>query len=173
MQFHVKETMSKGLKANIDEKLDVSALFKGRTDVISTGPLHVLLKVTGNEGSISVEGELSIDWELACSRCLDPVQEHTVIPFFEQFKPASNQDVQEEGEEEEDDVIAVKEDRLDLKPYVEEALLLFMPFAPLCSDDCKGLCHNCGQNLNEHTCGCKTEKIDPRLAVLKDLFKEQ
>jgi len=173
MQFHVQETMSKGLKAKVEESIDVTALFEGRSDVISKGPLHVSLQVTGNEGGITVDGELSIDWELACSRCLDPVKEHTVIPFFEQFKPASESDEGENEDEEEDDVIAVAGDRLDLKPFVEEALLLFMPFAPLCSDDCKGLCHTCGQNLNEHTCGCKTERIDPRLAVLKDLFKEE
>jgi uncharacterized protein len=170
MQFHIQETMSKGLKSTINEQLDVSDLFQGRQDVIRTGPLHVSLQVTGNEGFISVDGELSIDLELACSRCLDPTSEHTVIPFFEQFKPASGDE--EKDEEEESDFIEVSGERLDLKPYLEEALLLFMPFAPLCSDDCKGLCQECGQNLNERTCSCKTEKIDPRFAALKDLFKE-
>ncbi|MGO4369664.1 DUF177 domain-containing protein [Paenibacillus sp. MCAF20] len=170
MQFHIQETMSKGLKSTINEQLDVSDLFQGRQDVIRTGPLHVSLQVTGNEGFISVDGELSIDLELACSRCLDPTSEHTVIPFFEQFKPASGDE--EKDEEDESDFIEVSGERLDLKPYLEEALLLFMPFAPLCSDDCKGLCQECGQNLNERTCSCKTEKIDPRFAALKDLFKE-
>ncbi|WP_253944790.1 DUF177 domain-containing protein [Paenibacillus sp. NEAU-GSW1] len=165
--------MSKGLREKVEESIDVSALFAGRSDVIRTGPLQVSLQVTGGEDVIAVDGELSIDWELACSRCLEPVQEHTVIPIHEQFKPASESDGENFEEDEDDDVIAVEGDKLDLKPIVEEAVQLFMPFAPLCSDDCKGLCHNCGQNLNEHTCGCKTEKIDPRLAVLKDLFKEE
>ncbi|WP_337098807.1 YceD family protein [Paenibacillus sp. YIM B09110] len=162
--------MSKGLKSTINEQLDVSDLFQGRQDVIRTGPLRVSLQVTGNEGFITVDGELSIDLELACSRCLDPTSEHTVIPFFEQFKPASGDE--EKDEEDESDFIEVSGERLNLKPYLEEALLLFMPFAPLCSDDCKGLCQECGQNLNERTCSCKTEKIDPRFAALKDLFKE-
>lgn len=172
MQFHIQETMSKGLKTTINEQLDVSDLFKGRQDVIRTGPLHVSLQVTGTEGFITVDGELSIDLELACSRCLDPTSEHAVIPFFEQFKPASGDEDKDEVEEEESDFIEVSGERLDLKPYLEEALLLFMPFAPLCGDDCKGLCQECGQNLNERTCSCKTEKIDPRFAALKDLFKE-
>lgn len=175
MQFHIQETMSKGLNKTINEQLDVSHLFKGRQDVIRTGPLRVSLQVTGHEEFITAQGELSIDLEMACSRCLDPTSEHTVIPFFEQFKPASSvdeEDKDEEEEEDEDDFIEVSGERLDLKPVVEEALLLFMPFAPLCSDDCKGLCQECGQNLNERACGCKTEKIDPRFAALKDLFKE-
>lgn len=173
MQFHIQETMSKGLKSTIDEQLDVSDLFKGRQDVYRTGPLHVALQVTGHEGFIEVDGKLAIDLELACSRCLEPVKEHTVIRFSEVFKRAeSNEERDEDMEEEESDFIEVNADRLDLKPYVEEALQLFMPFAPLCSNDCKGLCQTCGQNLNEHKCSCSTEKIDVRFAALKDLFKE-
>ncbi|MGO4543834.1 DUF177 domain-containing protein [Paenibacillus sp. 2TAB23] len=173
MQFHIQETMSKGLKSTIDEQLDVSDLFKGRQDVYRTGPLHVSLQVTGHEGFIEADGKLAIDLELACSRCLEPVKEHTVIRFSEVFKRAeSNEERDEDMEEEESDFIEVDADRLDLKPYVEEALQLFMPFAPLCSNDCKGLCQTCGQNLNEHKCSCSTEKIDVRFAALKDLFKE-
>ena len=47
-----------------------------------------------------------------------------------------------------------------------------LPFAPLCGKDCKGLCQTCGENLNERTCECKNERIDPRFESLKDLFKE-
>lgn len=173
MQFHIQETMSKGLKATVNEELDVSDLFKGRQDVYRTGPLRVSLQVTGHEGFIEVDGELAIDLELACSRCLESVKEHTVIPFSEAFKPASpGVERDEDSDEEESDFIEVDAERLDLRPYVEEALQLFLPFAPLCSNDCKGLCQTCGQNLNEHKCSCSTEKIDIRFAALKDLFKE-
>ncbi|WP_051250878.1 YceD family protein [Paenibacillus harenae] len=173
MQFHMQETMSKGLKAEVNEQLDVSALFKGRQDVYRTGPLHVSLQVAGHEGFIEVDGKLAVDLELACSRCLEPVHDHIVIPFSEKFKAATSVVESDEFTEEEiSDFIEVKADRLDMKPYVEEALQLFMPFAPLCSDDCNGLCPNCGQNLNEHSCSCDTAKVDVRFAALKDLFKE-
>ncbi|OMF37411.1 hypothetical protein BK133_04975 [Paenibacillus sp. FSL H8-0548] len=173
MQFHIQETMSKGLKTTVDEELDVSDLFKGRQDVYRTGPLRVSLQVAGHESFIEVDGRLSIDFELACARCLDPVKDHTVIHFSEMFKlPTSDADRNDDMEEEESDFIEVDAERLDLRPYVEEALQLFMPFAPLCSNDCKGLCPTCGQNLNEHKCDCPTEKIDIRFEALKDLFKE-
>lgn len=173
MQFHIQETMSKGLKTTINEQLDVNDLFKGRQDVYRTGPLHVALQVTGHEGFIEVDGKLTVDLELACSRCLEPVKEHTVIRFADVFKRASSDEEPDEGAEvDESDFIEVNADRLDLKPYVEEALQLFMPFAPLCSNDCKGLCHTCGQNLNENACRCNNEKLDPRFEALKDLFKE-
>ncbi len=166
--------MAKGLKTTVKEELDLNDLFKGRSDVIHAGPLHVSIEVTGHDGYITAEGELSADLELACSRCLEPTKERTVIPFYEQFKPTEKDfsDNEESDEDENDEFVEVAGDKLDLKPYLEESLLLFMPFAPLCDKDCKGLCQVCGQNLNEHTCSCKNEKIDPRFAALKDLFKE-
>ncbi|OUS77010.1 hypothetical protein B1748_10585 [Paenibacillus sp. MY03] len=174
MLFQMREMMAKGLKTTVKEELDLNDLFKGRSDVIHAGPLHVSIEVTGHDGYITAEGELSADLELACSRCLEPTKERTVIPFYEQFKPTEkdSSDNEESDEDENDEFVEVAGDKLDLKPYLEESLLLFMPFAPLCDKDCKGLCQVCGQNLNEHTCSCKNEKIDPRFAALKDLFKE-
>jgi len=173
MQFHMQEMMSKGLKADIKETLDVSSLFKGKPDVLGTGPLHVDIHVEGHAGFIVANGQLEIDLEMACSRCLDPVSAHTVIPFSEQFKQVSGDEPdEEEGEGEESDFAEVPGERLDLKPFLEEALLLYIPFAPLCSEQCKGLCQQCGQNLNERKCGCSNEVLDPRFAALKDLFKD-
>lgn len=171
MLFHMQEMMSKGLKTTLREDVDVSELFKGRADVIAAGPLHVSLEVAGHEGFITVDGMLAIDLELACSRCLEPTREHTVIPYFEQFKHASAEKAEDDAEEDEE-FVEVKSDKLELKPYLEEALLVFMPFAPLCGKDCKGLCQHCGVNLNERTCDCKNDRIDPRFESLKDLFKE-
>lgn len=171
MKFNVQETLSKGSATTFNEQLDVSGLFKGRSDVISAGPLHVSLRVSGGEGVINVEGELSIELVMACSRCLNDVPEQIVIPISETFKPVTAKEEADEAEDD-DDVIPIDTDQVDLKPLAEEVLLLSLPFAPLCDDDCKGLCPNCGQNLNERQCGCNTDKIDPRFAALKDLFKE-
>lgn len=172
MQFHMQEMMSKGLKATINEQLDMSYLFKGRQDVYRTEPLRVSLTVVGHEDFIAVDGELSIDMELACSRCLDSTKAHIVIPLSEKFKQVDSVEETDEDEDKDDDFIEVAGERLNLLPVVEESLLLFMPFAPLCDNECRGLCPNCGQNLNERKCSCSTEKIDPRFAALKDLFKE-
>jgi uncharacterized protein len=116
-----------------------------------------------------VEGGLELDVELSCSRCLEPAREHLAIPFYEKFQTSA---AYEEGPENED-IIPVKEDKVNLQPYVEESVLLYLPFVPLCTEDCKGLCPQCGSNLNEQACGCNHEVIDPRFAALKDLFKDQ
>jgi len=168
----MKELLSKGQVAIVNEQLDVSKLFHDRQDVVSTGPLHIQLKLTPEGDVVIVEGNLEIDMELACSRCLEPTKSHSSIPFAEHFKLASSESTEEVSEDEESDVIELGDDHLDLQLYVEEYLLLFMPFAPLCKADCKGLCAQCGTNLNEEQCTCSNEKIDPRLASLKDFFKE-
>ena len=41
----------------------------------------------------------------------------------------------------------------------------------LCSEDCKGICNVCGQNLNEGTCDCEDTGLDPRMSVIRDVFK--
>lgn len=58
---------------------------------------------------------------------------------------------------------------IDLDPIIREQLLLALPMSAVCTDDCKGLCSVCGQNLNEKPCGCETRQVDPRLAALKNI----
>jgi uncharacterized protein len=62
-----------------------------------------------------------------------------------------------------------RDDQIDLLQLVREQLYLLLPMKPLHSDNCKGLCPNCGTNLNETTCECKIEWEDPRLAPLRKL----
>lgn len=88
-----------------------------------------------------------------CARCLDPV----ITPSVFEFDDAVQMDAGTET--------------IDLIPYVEECLFINEPFKVLCDEDCKGLCPNCGANLNHETCSCSAEaEIDPRLEALKKLL---
>ena len=60
---------------------------------------------------------------------------------------------------------------VDLRSAVEDNFCTSLPIRFLCSQDCKGLCHVCGKNLNDGACDCENEEIDPRLAVLKSFLK--
>lgn len=172
MQFRLKELLAKDQTEIVNTQLDVTELFRNRQDVISTGPLHIQLTVKPEGEIVIVEGNLEIDMELACSRCLESTHTHSSIPFAEQFKSVSSDDKNSADEDEESDLIEIATERLDLQPFVEEYLQLFMPFAPLCKTECQGLCAQCGSNLNENQCTCSKERIDPRLESLKDFFKE-
>lgn len=119
---------------------------------------------------------------VACSRCVGPVR----IPIEEKlrvtFMPRHelpDDDVAEEPEgaqdgegrelaEEDLDLFPYDGDAIDLEPLLREQFVLAVPFAPLCREDCKGLCPQCGIDRNTGTCSCEPP-IDPRLAALKGL----
>ena len=61
---------------------------------------------------------------------------------------------------------------LDVMPQIEESIYTLIPTKILCREDCKGLCPNCGADLNEGECSCKNENIDPRLEALRNFTTE-
>ena len=61
---------------------------------------------------------------------------------------------------------------LDADMLVCNELSLYLPMKVLCKDNCKGICSRCGANLNYGTCGCDTRSLDPRMAVIQDIFKQ-
>jgi uncharacterized protein len=68
------------------------------------------------------------------------------------------------------DVFPYEGDVVDLEPLIREQFILAVPFAPLCKDDCKGLCPMCGIDRNVETCRCE-KPVDPRFAGLEALKK--
>jgi uncharacterized protein len=121
-------------------------------------------------------GELTV----ACSRCINPVTlsidealRVTFIPSHElpdedAADAAPDADEGPEVAEEDLDVFPFDGERVDLEPLFREQFVLAVPFAPLCSETCKGLCPQCGIDRNTASCSCEPP-IDPRLAALKGL----
>src|SRR5690606_12148532 len=113
---------------------------------------------------------------VACSRCVGPVKIEldeslrvTFMPPGEMPQEDEEEAAAEEGAEvrEEDlDVFPYDGDKIDLEPLLREQFVLAVPFAPLCAEECKGLCPQCGIDRNTGTCSCE-KPIDPRLAALK------
>jgi uncharacterized protein len=62
---------------------------------------------------------------------------------------------------------------LDLAHMLREQFYLAMPMRPLCREDCRGLCPQCGTNLNVDSCGCTRERHDPRFDGLRTLIEKQ
>jgi uncharacterized protein len=111
-----------------------------------------------NEG-IVVTGTVRADWEGECRRCLTAVRGTLEVPVQEVFETRPV-----EGETSLLDV-----DRIDLEPLARESVLLELPQAPLCRDDCGGLCPVCGERRDEVDCGHDEPATDPRWSALRDL----
>jgi uncharacterized protein len=122
-------------------------------------PVGIDLMLERVPEGIVVRGNLTATWSSACSRCLEPVDGEISVHVDELFETQPL-----EGE-----TYKLDEDVIDLEPMVRDALLLELPLAPLCSDDCAGLCATCGANRNQTHCECVTTEIDPRWAALRSL----
>jgi uncharacterized protein len=128
--------------------------------------LNGVARVTRTPSGLLVQVKMQAKTASECVRCLTEFDQPLAIEFTELYAFASHP-ISDSG------LILPESGYINLAPLVREYLLLDMPINPLCRQDCKGLCRVCGENLNEKPAHTHEESsIDPRLAVLKDLFKE-
>lgn len=142
------------------------------------GQLEVQLYSEG--AHVFANGNIRGHVTVACSRCVEPVRlafdEPVRVTYLPMAELAPDGEEAEAGDDE--DGVAITEDDLDLfgydgevidlEPLVREQFVLAVPYAPLCSEECKGLCPQCGINRNHAACACDAPG-DPRLAALKAL----
>lgn len=173
MFIQLRQVASSEAPVEIHQAVDVSRVVKGRKDITGISPLQVDLQAEASGGGVVlVKGKLAAELNMTCSRCLKPLKRGVQAEFAESFKQSDDPETDMQTQDEDEDLQYVAEDKVDLVPYVEETLLLNLPFAAVCGESCKGLCPNCGADLNERECGCNTDVIDPRLAALGDFFKK-
>ena len=148
----------------------------GGLPLIATG-VEGQAKVTRLSHDLLVQGQVSAHVGLQCSRCLDEVVVPVKGTLEEQFQPTvdveTGRPVRREAYEEDDTAFEISGNHeMDLTEPVRQALLVAVPLKPLCREDCKGLCPQCGANWNNGLCDCPTETMDNRWAALKELRLE-
>jgi uncharacterized protein len=121
--------------------------------------------VTGTAKAV-VEGE--------CARCLEPIRDEVEVTFQELFVYDDSRDAlrnkqgTDEGNDDQETSL-LQDDLLDLEPVLRDAVVLALPFQPLCRDDCPGLCPECGARLADDPDHAHEAAIDPRWAALTEL----
>ena len=106
-----------------------------------------------------------------CNRCLEALEQDVDTQLFGKLV---NSHVESQNDLEEfEEFIHMEKDRLDLKKHVLEQVISSIPMKSLCDNECKGLCQNCGVDLNIQTCDCDNNIIDPRFEKLKKFFPEK
>ena len=120
---------------------------------------------------IRVNGEVSAELEVACARCLEPVLQDVKRNFDLLYRPlgidAGREEMSVTGAEAE--IGYYQGEGLLLEDVIREQVLLALPLKAICRQDCKGLCPQCGTNLNSGSCSCAEPAEDPRWSALKDL----
>jgi len=136
-------------------------------------PVRLDFEIQKDKEKFRLVGEAQTELELPCSRCLEPFRLPVEGSFDLRFLPASELAEGEEREVQDEDLDTsyYRDDSIDLNELLREQFYLALPMKPLCRDDCRGLCPQCGTNWNTGTCTCTTEWEDPRLAALKGLVK--
>lgn len=134
-------------------------------------PVELKLRIHKDHERFRLVGTVSTVLELACSRCLEPFLLPVTSTFDLRYLPQS-ENIGEERKVEADDLSDAfyRDDVIDLGQLMEEQFYLALPMKPLCRADCKGLCPNCGANLNDTRCDCQVRWEDPRFAGLKALI---
>lgn len=120
---------------------------------------------------IRLRGEIKATISALCDRCLNEVAITVEIPFDLFYEPAgasADQATERELRERDLDFAVYENDRIDLDELVLEQLELSLPSRVLCREECRGLCPQCGADLNVEQCDCKPQ-IDPRWQALADL----
>ena len=137
-------------------------------------PVRLEFEVHKDQDRFRLVGLAVTELELGCSRCLEPFRMPVNATFDIRYHPASEMSQDEEREVEESDLETsyYRDDQIDLSELLREQFYLELPMKPLCTEGCKGLCVQCGTNLNAGSCGCGTGWNDPRLAPLRQLKKE-
>jgi uncharacterized protein len=137
-----------------DEVLD--GLATSSAAVIAGSPVHVEVVLESLSAALSATGTVSASWEGLCRRCLEPVvgeAEATVKEIFEP-RPVEGETYLLDGE------------MVNLEPLVRDAVLLALPLAPLCREDCQG---PAPEEFPARRPGDETPARDPRWAALDDL----
>lgn len=134
-------------------------------------PVELDLRLEGVMEGVLVTGSAAADLAGECSRCLEPITDQLRVRFQELFV---GDDGDRDLEDDEDSGVSRMEgDLLDLEPVLRDAVVLALPFQPLCEDDCPGLCAECGARLKDDPDHTHEAPIDPRWAGLAGLVTEQ
>jgi uncharacterized protein len=119
-----------------------------------------------------VQGRATTRLMLECGRCLDEIEVPVDARFELRYVPQVENEAESDREIAEDDLATsfYQEGSLDVIEMLREQFELALPMKPLCAESCRGLCAECGANLNRTKCGCEPRWTDPRLEPLKALL---
>lgn len=155
----------KAVEMQVESGLTELSCRMGTYAIEAKTPLSLTLTNTGMNKA-SIEGRMELDFAMFCDRCLKPVSRKVKLDFTRQVSAP-----EEHGAETEDDDQNFMEGyQLNIDGLVRNECFMNLPVKVLCRPDCKGICMQCGKDLNEGECGCDTFVPDPRMARIKDIF---
>ncbi len=135
-------------------------------------PVSTQLQVVKNSETLFLTGTVSARVKMECARCLECFQTDLQSEFeliFRRKRPVAGNKPEVELSKEDLITFEYEGEVIDLHDRIRETILLAIPIKPLCSQQCRGLCPICGQNLNEGECGCQQRLSSSKFSELCSL----
>ena len=148
-----------------EQRLDLAigtAMGQGAATVESGQVLQLELRLESIHEGILATGEVVTTATALCSRCLEPLELKVEVDFQELFAYSLEQ---------EDDFL-IQDEKINLEQAITDVVVLSLPFKPVCSEDCLGLCSECGLNLSQDPNHVHEASIDSRWSELESFRKE-
>ena len=166
--------------------LDLKPLFSGSRDTLSVefemdlsefdflgvkpfrSPVAISGKIVSRAGIVESQLDCKVSYVGFCDRCLN----ETAVDYIAKINRTIVVSLEDEDSVQNDDVAVVPDMKLDLEDFCYDDIVMSLPTKILCKADCRGLCPDCGTDLNLGSCSCQKKEIDPRLAALTELLKD-
>ena len=147
----LKVQIGKGVNAQFSFEESAESLIEGDfSDAVKfVGKVEIVGEIVNDDSNLKISGKIYCRRKFNCDKCLEEAEENQELEFEEEVVQAE-----------------ISDGILDITELVRDTLIAGQPIKNLCKADCKGLCPQCGRNLNLGECECHEGKIDPRLAPL-------
>jgi uncharacterized protein len=173
LQIAIKTIPETGLAVAINLGPEWFARWREADPGLEFGDARItgLVRLSRHGVDILVQGSLSGQMELACSRCLESFAAPAAIDFALLLAPGPVNASAAEAELSPDDLDLdyYTGEIVDLESLLREQIILLLPLKPLCDEACKGLCPHCGANLQREPCTCPTDVVNSPFALLAKL----
>jgi len=175
MKIIVDHIHEKPLVLHAEEPLEQFPLLvemQNNGECTFTAPVRYDIVALREYDHMRVSGSVSTSISMVCSRCLANFETAIDSNFTIFFRKGAVDEPSSEEETElsEQDLISAtySGDEIDLTHEIEEQVSMEVPLKPLCGENCKGLCPECGTDLNTSACSCSGNKINFKFSALKD-----
>lgn len=172
MFFDLSKLSNKSINTiQVHEKVEIKeAIDAFGEKIIFNDPVEINGSFEKKESYIEFNGNVNCDLKLQCSRCLGVFDEKFDVEIQEEFSKTDSEGC----------FLIPSNGEIDLSEIIVENIVGYLPIQKRCSDNCKGLCPQCGTNLNLNQCDCEPiieedeveDTIDPRLAKLQNFFNK-
>lgn len=140
-----------------------------------TAPVRAQVSAVWEYDHVRATGSVESAVRLSCSRCLAEYELPISSEFTIFYTESKGEELDEEVELSDVELISAtySGEEIDMDFEIAEQVMLEVPYKPLCGESCRGLCSQCGADLNAGECGCDRGEINLKMAALKKIKIEK